>query len=133
MESLAGERQRWRGEDARVRAPRSAGEPTPQRSETPLPRPVLELVPLDKRPRLPRLRASSLIPRLRHKLHSDCRLNARITTIRILVRIFVQYLTTLRTQKLWRLGVCRIRQSNLPLREGGEPLGLVEKRRSCRP
>src|ERR1700734_685422 len=108
MESVPGGSPRREHETARVRAPRPAGEPTLQRSEPPLPHPVLELAPLNKRPRLPRLRASSPIPRLRHKLHSDCRLNARITTIRILVRIFVQSLTMRQTQKLWPRGAGRI-------------------------
>jgi hypothetical protein len=75
---------------------------------------------LNKRPRLPRYRASSPIPRLRHKLHSDCRLNARITTIRILVRIFVQYLTTLRTQKIVAERGSRIGRSRLPPGEGDQ-------------
>ena len=108
MESAARGPPRREREHARARAPRSAGEPTLRRSETLLPRSVLQLAPLDKRPRLPRLRASSPIPRLRHKLHSDCRLNARITTIRILVQIFVQSLTTRQTQKMWPKGGGRI-------------------------
>src|SRR6516225_3647173 len=39
------------------------------------------------------------LPRLRHNLHSDSRLRARITTIRILVRIFVQSLTPRQAEK----------------------------------
>src|SRR6516165_12674719 len=39
------------------------------------------------------------LPRLRHNLHSDRRLHARITTIRILVRIFVQSLTSRQAEK----------------------------------
>src|SRR3984885_16146935 len=100
MESVLGGPRRREHEARRARAPRSAAEPMTRRNETPLPRPVLVQAPLDKRPRLPRLRASSLIPRLRHKLHSDCRFNARITTIRILVRIFVQSLTKRQAQKI---------------------------------
>ena len=48
------------------------------------------------------------LPSLRHKLHSDRRLYARITTIRILVRIFVQPLTERRHEKMWPKGAGRI-------------------------
>src|ERR1700722_10281762 len=54
------------------------------------------------------------LPRLRHKLHLDGRLTARITTIRILVRIFVQPLTTRKAEKMWPTGGGRISHSGLP-------------------
>ena len=77
------------------------------------------------------------LPRLRHKLHSDCRLYARITTIRILVRIFVQPLTTRREKKCGegRRRKCSALETPLPSPSGeggGEADRMREGRRASR-
>ena len=82
-----------------VRGPRSGGEPRPGPIGLPPPRSALGPAPPDKRPRLPRLHASSPFPALVTKHARATPATPESLSIRILVQIFVQ---TLDSGKLWR-------------------------------